>query len=333
MRTSPVRLDPALRMSPRLLGAMAMAMGVLAGCSEPPAEVTDGGTDPTYRAPPSEEASVVNTPDASPGTSNDAPTGAPADTSPAAPTDTSIDRGAWKLVWSDEFEGTSIDTSIWNVSDAPGVHNQELQYYTARKGASANAFLENGALVLEGRAERYGDRSYTSGKIETRGKKGVGYGRIEARMKLPDVVGMWPAFWMLGVSFDSVGWPRCGEVDIMEGKGRVPAWTSGALHRGPDSQHNTISTASYTLPKGNFHDDWHVFAVEHDANGFRWFVGDTVFFAVSKGTQTGVEWPFDQDFFVIVNLAIGGMFDNNLSPPAGMAPQRVYVDYVRFLQR
>jgi len=238
------------------------------------------------------------------------------------------------LVWQDEFDGTKLDRTSWNVEVMPDPYNEELQYYPDRTDDTpgANAWLEDGMLIIEARREDYEHRHYTSARLNTQGKHEFLYGRIEARIRLPDGVGMWPAFWMLGGNINDVGWPACGEIDIMEGKGRLPNWTSGALHRGPDANNNRISSGDYTLPTGNFHDEWHVFAVEWWPHVIRWYVDDHPFMGVERPSGGDpAYWPFDQGqpFFIILNLAVGGWFDPGYPPPDNMQPQRLLVDYVR----
>lgn len=246
--------------------------------------------------------------------------------------------GAWRLVWEESFDGERLDRSSWNVEVMPDPHNEELQYYPDRTDdhPEANIWLEDGMLVIEARREDYAHRRYTSGRINTKGKHEFLYGRFEARMRLPAEVGLWPAFWLLGANIDRVGWPACGEIDVMEGKGRLPNWTSGALHRGPDPERNRITVEEYVLPSGSFHDAWHVFAVEWEPEEIRWYVDEVMFQRVPKPEAVDPSyWPFDHGhpFFLILNLAVGGWFDEPHQPPDAMAPQRLYVDWVRVLRR
>lgn len=240
----------------------------------------------------------------------------------------------WELVWADEFDGATIDRSSWTAEVMPDPHNEEMQYYTDRTDGEpgANAWAEGGSLVIEARREDYGHRRYTSARLITKGKKEFRYGRFEARILQPGEVGMWPAFWLLGGNIDDVGWPRCGEIDIMEGKGRLPDWTSGAIHRGPDPARNRITAAEYRLGSGSFHDSWHVFGVEWLPGRIRWYVDGSTYHSVEKDPDVGrAYWPFDEGhtFFIILNLAVGGWFDAPHSPPEDLEPQRLYVDYVR----
>jgi len=241
---------------------------------------------------------------------------------------------SWDLVWQDEFTAERLDRESWTVEVMPDPYNEELQYYPDRADDTpgANVWLEDGMLVIEARREDYEHRQYTSARINTKGKREFLYGRFEARMRLPAEVGMWPAFWMLGGNIDQVGWPACGAIDIMEGQGRLPNWTSGALHRGPDAGNNVITAAEYVLPAGDFQQDWHLFAVEWWPQQIRWYVDDVPFQVVER--PSGVDpayWPFDrgQPFFLILNLAVGGWFDRPYLPPENMEPQRLLVDYVR----
>jgi beta-glucanase (GH16 family) len=265
---------------------------------------------------------------------------APVDAPPAPqiPVESAEPSSSWELVWADEFDGEELDQTSWTVEVVPDPHNEELQYYTGRVDAEAgaNVRLEEGSLVLEARAEPWEHRDYTSGRINTHGKREFLYGRFEARMRLPAEVGMWPAFWLLGANIDEVGWPVCGEIDIMEGKGRLPNWTSGALHGAPDRTLNRIIAVNYLLPSGNFHDEWHLFAVEWEPDRLRWYVDDVHFWTVEKPVaEDPAYWPFahGHPYFIILNLAVGGWFDQGHPPPPDMAPQRLYVDYVRVYRR
>ncbi len=245
----------------------------------------------------------------------------------------------WTFVWSDEFKGPDVDTGIWTIVNTPGTSaNKELQYYTDRKNQEpgANVFIQDDALVIEAREEAWNGYAYTSARLNTlKSTSQFTYGRMEARAKLPNVAGMWPAFWMLGSNSASVGWPVGGEIDIMEGKGRLPNWMSGALHRSLTRGANgdIVSVQSYQLATGNFHDDWHVFAVEWDGQQIRWYVDDALFQTVPRPTVMGLPWPFDQPFYFLLNLAVGGVFDTEVAPPAGMPAQRLYVDYVRVFRK
>ena len=258
--------------------------------------------------------------DVLPGASDVASTVAP----DVAPDGAPPDVGVWYLAWSDEFGGPAIDTTVWNITDELVMKNGELEYY--RPG---NAFIENGALVLEARQESYGGRDFTSGCLTSKDKKTFKYGRLTARIKLPATAGMWPAFWMLGATG---AWPDGGELDIMESKGRVPTTVWGTAHWGPltNGNHPNYGT-TYQLPSGqDVGQDirgWHDYTLEWSAGTLRWSVdGSPPYLSMVSHD------PFNQPFYLILNLAVGGMFDDNVEPPRPMSPQRMLVDYVRVYQ-
>ena len=242
----------------------------------------------------------------------------------------------WDLFWSDEFSGSTLDTGSWTAEVMPDPHNEELQYYTDRinQEENANIWQEDGHLIIEGRAENYRHRHYTSGRLISFQKREFLYGRFEARMKLPNEIGTWPAFWLLGNSIETKGWPACGEIDIMEGKGRLPNWVSSAIHFGPDYQHRKFFSKAFQSVKDNFQNEWHIFSVEWVPNQIQWFVDGQVYHTVKKEEVTERDpayWPFDHGhpYYIIFNLALGGWFDKPNYPPENMLPQRLYVDYVR----
>ena len=247
----------------------------------------------------------------------------PADSQPtdSRPADSStVDNAGWYLAWSDEFNGPRIDTTIWNITDEFVTKNGELEYY--RPG---NAFIENGALVLEARQETYGGKDFTSGCVMSQGKKTFKYGRLTARIKLPATTGMWPAFWMLGATG---AWPDGGELDIMESKGRLPDSVWGTAHWGPYINGNHPNYGlTYQFPSGQDITGWHDYTLEWSANNLRWSVDGATPYVTMASRD-----PFNQDFYFILNLAVGGMFDNDAQPPRPMAPQRMLVDYVRVYQ-
>ena len=243
----------------------------------------------------------------------------------------------WQLVWADEFNSGELDRENWNVVVMPDPHNNELQYYPGRIDGDpgANIWLEDGALVIEARREDYEHRQYTSGRINTKGKREFLYGRFEARIQQPGEVGLWPAFWLLGSNIDEVGWPACGEIDILEGKGRLSNWVSGALHAGPEPAVNDIKGFEHEIEEGSFHDSWHTFAVEWAPLQVRWYVDGNLVHTISKPADIDYAyWPFDHGhpYFVILNLALGGWFDEGHPPPDDLEPQRLLVDYVRVFQ-
>ena len=250
------------------------------------------------------------------------------------------ERPGWTLVWSDEFDGPdgSRPNPAWWVYDrgGGGWGNNELQTYTDRTN---NCRIEKGCLVIEAHRETFTGtdgitRSYTSARIKTQGRIWWQFGRIEARIRVPRGQGLWPAFWMLGTNFPSVGWPNCGEIDIMENIGREPGTVHGTIH-GPGYSGGSAVGGRYTLPGGAaLSDDFHVYAVEWETNRIRWFFNDTVYFTATPASlPTGRRWVFHEwPFFLILNVAVGGNWPG--SPDATTVfPQRMLVDYVRVYQR
>jgi beta-glucanase (GH16 family) len=240
----------------------------------------------------------------------------------------------WVLTWSDEFDGAAgsgLDGTKW-VADTGGKGwgNEEREYYTL---GTENASLDGaGQLVITARAEPnsthacwYGTCRYTSARLKTSGRFAQTYGRFEARLRLPRGQGLWPAFWMLGADIDAVGWPKSGEIDVMEYIGREPGVAHGTLH-GPGYSGGGGITRSTTLENP---DDFHVFAVEWTPGQVRWLVDDREYHRVTPANlPAGASWVFDHSFFVLLNVAVGGKWPGD--PDATTTfPQQMVVDYVR----
>jgi beta-glucanase (GH16 family) len=234
----------------------------------------------------------------------------------------------WQLVWSDEFNGPAIDRSNWTYDlGGSGWGNRELECYTDRPENSriVQDASGNGFLVIEARKESYQQMNYTSARLKTQGLQTWTYGRVEARINIPGGTGVWPAFWMLGAHFPDVGWPGCGELDIMEHVMSIgPNTNRGSAHgpnySGADSAHGDITVQGLL---GNFH----IFALEWEPTQVRWYLDGKQYFAVTPQTVHGT-WVFNKPFFLILNLAIGGDWPG--SPDATTKlPVRMMVDYVR----
>lgn len=234
--------------------------------------------------------------------------------------------GNWNLVWSDEFDGTSLNTNNWRAeigTGSGGWGNNELEYYTDRP---QNLMVTGGNLVITAQKESYGGMNYTSARIKTQGLKSFTYGKIEARIKLPSGQGLWPAFWMLGSNIDTIGWPKSGEIDIME-RVNNNASVNGTVHWDANGH------AEFGRTSGNLDfSQYHVYSVEWDANYIRWFVDGNQFneFYIANGTGNTEE--FQKPFFILLNLAVGGNWPGspNSSTPF---PSQMLVDYVRVYQQ
>ena len=231
------------------------------------------------------------------------------------------------LIWQDEFEGPAgqlPDADKWVFDLGTDWGNAQLEFTTDR---ASNVSLDGeGNLAITARRERYMDRDYTSGRIKTLGRFQQERGRFEARIKVPVGQGMWPAFWMLGGDFPNIGWPACGEIDIMEFRGQEPNIVHGSLH-GPGYSAGQASSTRFVLPGGGFHEDFHTFAVEWSQDRIEWFVDGELYKSVGPDDLTG-EWVFDKPFFILLNLAIGGHFVGPPNPDT-VFPQSLLVDWVR----
>lgn len=235
----------------------------------------------------------------------------------------------WQLVWSDDFNGTAgdlPDASKWgfDLGNNNGWGNEELENYTNNP---ENVSLDgNGNLVIT--AIKNGN-SYTSARIKSQNKFSQAYGRFEARIKTPYGPGIWPAFWMLGANVAEVGWPQCGEIDIMELKGQQPHIINGTIHGPGYSAGNAIS-ASYALKNSRFDLDYHVFAVEWFEDQLDFYCDGYLYKRITKSDVPG-PWVYDHAFFLILNIAVGG---NYVGFPTAQTPfpQKMTVDYVRVYQ-
>jgi len=245
----------------------------------------------------------------------------------------------WTLVWSDEFnatDGSPVDSSKWfSETGGNGWGNQELEYYTTRLD---NAFHQGGNLVIKAVQEKYTGsdgvaRDYTSARLKTAGKFTQAYGRFEARIKIPHGQGLWPAFWLLGDDIGKSGWPKCGEIDIMENIGKEPALVHGTIH-GPDYSGDKGPTASFALPSNApYADDFHLYAVEWEPQAIRFYVDDHLYSTRTPADlPKGAKWAFDHPFFVILNVAVGGSWPGNPDATTQF-PQSMLVDYVRVSKR
>jgi beta-glucanase (GH16 family) len=236
----------------------------------------------------------------------------------------------YTLVWSDEFSGTALNTGTWNQEIGNGTGgwgNNELEYYT---NSPKNTFVSEGNLIIEARKEAIGGFNYSSGRMTTQGKKSFKYGRIDIRAKLPVSKGMWPALWMLGENINSVGWPACGEMDIMELVGTYPSRVTSTMHWKSAAGVHVTKGDNYNLTPGDFSQQFHVFTMIWTADNIRCYVDDKLFVTIGA-TDIGTPNPFNASQFFIFNVAVGG---NWPGPPDATTtfPQRMFVDYVRVFQ-
>ncbi len=239
------------------------------------------------------------------------------------------------LVWSDEFNGaagTPVNPNNWSADiGGNGWGNDELEYYTDRP---ENAALDgNGNLAIVARQETlpnsncwYGTCQYTSARLLTQNHFQFTYGRVEARIKIPRGQGLWPAFWMVGANVDQVGWPENGEIDIMENVGKEPMTIHGTMHGPGYSGKNGIG--SPFMIEQAFADDFHIFSVDWEPDAVRWYVDGTLYQTITPNDVHGNEWVFNHDFFLLLNVAVGGTWPGNPDNTSAF-PQTMLVDYVR----
>jgi len=243
----------------------------------------------------------------------------------------------YELVWSDEFDGTSLNLDNWTYETGTGTWgwgNNEEEYYTSRK---ENIRIENGFLVIEARKEAYNGSSYTSARIKSLNKQEFAYGKIEARLKVPAGAGTWPAFWMLG----KIGsWPGCGEIDIMEHVGIEPKNLHCALHTlNKNGMNGQNFSATQTL-QNNVADDFHILTLEWVENEFlgydrmHFYVDGvkTATFGETSQLQETNDWPFTSPFYFIINLALGGNWGGDIDDAIFENPVLYQLDYVRVYQ-
>jgi beta-glucanase (GH16 family) len=227
-----------------------------------------------------------------------------------------------KLVWSEEFNTDGPpDTSAWAYDIGHGDNgwgNQERQYYTS---APENVFVKNGKLTIRAMKK---DGAWTSSRLKTQGKRSWTYGRFVFRAKLPSGKGTWPALWMLGENINSVGWPACGEIDIMEHVGRNPTVVQSALHT-PASHGETINKDATTVP--TFDSKFHVYEARWSKDQIEFLVDDKTYYTYKPEIKNDETWPYDAPFFILVNIAMGGGFGGDIDPT--LESVQMEIDYIR----
>jgi len=264
---------------------------------------------------------------------------------PSTPVTNTSDR--WKLVWSDEFDGSGdnldplngLDLDKWGYQHGTGSEhglvgwgNNELQYYRPN-----NVVVEDGMLKITAKKEEHEGMSYTSGRIYTEPTFSKTYGKFEAKIKLPAGAGLWPAFWMMPQDSEYGTWASSGEIDIMEAKGRLLNRVGGAIHFGKNWPNNKQTAEDYIFPAGQSITDFHVYGLEWEPGELRWYVDGNLFQKINNWDSWGADQPakyafpapFDKPFHMILNLAIGGNFDGGIIPKDSDLPAQMLVDYVR----
>ncbi|MFV8837364.1 family 16 glycosylhydrolase [Salinimicrobium soli] len=229
------------------------------------------------------------------------------------------------LIFADEFNSNGApNSSRWGYDIGRGNDgwgNNEVQYYTSRP---ENVVVENGVLKITARKENYEGADYTSARLLTKGKFSFTYGKVEVRAKLPVGGGTWPAIWMLGSNFSSVGWPACGEIDIMEHVGNRPGIVSSAIHT-PSSYGGTVNHGETSIQ--NVSSQFHVYSAEWTAEKIQFAVDGNIFYTYNPTTKNASTWPFNSDQFIILNIAMGGSLGGNIDPNFNSGTMEI--DYVR----
>lgn len=235
----------------------------------------------------------------------------------------------WKLVWSDEFEGAAINTNHWKfeIGNHGGWGNNELEYYT---GGPENAWVQDGFLHIAARRESINGFAYTSARMKSEGLFSQEYGRFEFRARFPRGRGYWPAIWLMPQDSAYGGWPACGEIDVVENKGEYPAVVQGTIHyAGRDGGH-LQSTDIYTFAPGDGADKFHTYTLDWTTNSISWAVDHQVYETQTNWSTAGAPYPapFDQPFYIIMNLAVGGIYGGDPDTNT-VFPGEMEVDYVR----
>lgn len=241
-----------------------------------------------------------------------------------------------KLVWSDEFNYVGLpDSTKWVYDQAHGCPsncgwgNNESQYYTWDR--KENARVANGYLIVEARREQWEDAKYTSARLVTRNKGDWKYGRIEIRAKLPKGRGLWPAIWMLPTDWEYGGWPKSGEIDIMEHVGYQPDSIFGTVHTG--AYNGMIGTQKVKgLFLNDVYTDFHVYAIDWTEQSISFYIDNKLYNVFSNERTNTDSWPFDQRFHLLINIAVGGNWGGKHGIDDAVFPQKMLVDYVRVYQ-
>ena len=237
----------------------------------------------------------------------------------------------WILLWSDEFDAPDIDMTKWSYEVGTGNWgwgNGEAQYYTDN---SNNSFIEDGKLIIKAIRQSYSGSDYTSARMVTRNKGDWTYGRIEVRAKLPAGTGTWPAIWMMPTDSEYGGWPDSGEIDIMEHVGFDPGAIHATCHNDTYNWYDGIPPPGGELNVNDFDENFHTYTLEWTESSLKWFVDETLYYTYSN-TSSWSTWPYNYDFFIILNIAIGGTWGGQQGIDDGIFPVQMEVEYVRVYQ-
>ena len=237
----------------------------------------------------------------------------------------------WKMIWNDEFDKNGLpDSNKWGYDvGGHGWGNNELQYYTVSR--KENARVEKGHLIIEAHKESYQSSNYTSARLVTKEKGFWKYGRVEVKAKLPAGIGMWPAIWMLPVHSTYGNWPHSGEIDIVEFVGYIPDSLYATVHTG--AYNGMINTQKGgRIYRNDLHKSFHVYAAEWSEESISFFVDGEKYFSFKNDQKGTAVWPFDQSFYLILNIAVGGNWGGKKGVDNLIFPQRMVVDYVRVYQ-
>lgn len=250
-----------------------------------------------------------------------------------------LDRHGYDILYfEDNFNDQDLNLNNWTYQEGTGQEynlidwgNSECEYYKKE-----NVYIEKGNLILEAKKESFGNKDYTSGRIYSKGKIKTKYGRIEAKISLPAQQGLWPAFWMLPETDKYGNWPSSGEIDILEARGRIKDMTSSALHYGGSS--DIMQTSTHIFRDEDF-TSYHIYALEWEDECIAFYVDEDLVLKINKGkwfSQSDMEnlsAPFDEEFYIILNLAVGGHFDNYILPENNFESAKMLIDYIRIYKK
>ena len=237
-------------------------------------------------------------------------------------------KGSYQLIWSDEFnKDGALDSKKWTYDlgrGQDGWGNKEEQFYTNRP---ENVRIKKGVLEITAKREDFQQAKYTSARIKAEGLFDFKYGKVEIRAKLPLGKGVWPAMWFLGSNIKKVGWPKSGEIDMMEFIGREPESLMSNIHTPAGfGAHAVGGKTKITKPN-----DWHLYKMEWDADAIRFYLDNQLYYTYKPLDKTKESWPFDQKFFMIMNVAMGGGLGGTID--SGFKSTTFYIDYVRIYQK